>query len=226
MDILRDSIWQFGGFVLALVAIGVSIFIYLKSRHRKELSYEIISNTSLVSIDDSDDVVTGRIEILFEGHSVENVNLAITRLVNSGNVPIVKDDYDSPIKFEFGVEAEIFSVKVIQSKPENLMPTMFVHYASPHIKLKSLKGPIEIEPLLLNSKDEFTFKVLGSNIGKISAGGRIVGVKEIKLLEINRNVSDLDSIILSSLEGIPWAGPVVAAIYADYQKKKRTNRGK
>ena len=49
-DLLRDPLWQFIGALLALLAIGVSVALYLIQRRKKRLSYEIVSNSSLLTM--------------------------------------------------------------------------------------------------------------------------------------------------------------------------------
>jgi hypothetical protein len=172
VEILRDQIWQFVGAVLGLAAIVLTAILYWKQRQLKELAYEIISKTSVVSVQDE---VAGKIEILYEDKPVKNVNLAVIRLVNSGNVAIKPDDYMQPVSFNFGKNAKILQTEVIKEVPDNLGAI----YPS---VLAGETGAVEINPILLNKGDEFTFKVLGTQLGKITVNGRIVDVKEIKTL--------------------------------------------
>ena len=50
IELLRDPLWQFVGAILGFVAIGITIIIFWLQRTRKSLSYEILSNTSLLTI--------------------------------------------------------------------------------------------------------------------------------------------------------------------------------
>jgi hypothetical protein len=52
MDLLRDGIWQFFGAVLGLIAIIVSVIIYLRQRGRKQISCEVVSKSTIVRISD------------------------------------------------------------------------------------------------------------------------------------------------------------------------------
>ena len=72
--ILQGSIWQFIGTILALASIVVSIVLYFIQRRRKALSYEVISNTPLLSLEDKTE---GRLQIL-----LGNVNSELESRMN------------------------------------------------------------------------------------------------------------------------------------------------
>src|SRR5437763_1422181 len=102
-DILHDTAFQFLViFVATLIAAGISggisYWIYRKQHTRKELSYQIISDASIVSIDDE---LKDKIAILFEGTHLNNMRLLVLKIWNSGNIAIKRDDYDEPISIAF-----------------------------------------------------------------------------------------------------------------------------
>lgn len=160
MDILRDPMWQFGGvffsLMISFVALVISIRIYQKQRRLKEITYEVIANTSSQSAPNAS---TGQ-------HSL------ILKLWNSGNVPILPTDYVSPIVFEFGMGTQVLDTSVVETTPgipKNTVP------------VKIRKSGVELEPFLLNSKDAITFKVLLDHFsGQIEPYSRIVGLREIR----------------------------------------------
>ena len=47
-ELFRDPIWQFVGAILGLIAIVVTIIIFILQRRKKSLVYEILANTSLI----------------------------------------------------------------------------------------------------------------------------------------------------------------------------------
>jgi hypothetical protein len=52
-EFLADPVWQFLiGAVIAIATIVISIIIHLKQRNHKSLSYEILSNTDLLSVEE------------------------------------------------------------------------------------------------------------------------------------------------------------------------------
>ena len=184
--ILRDQVWQFVGAFFGLVAIIVSIVLYRTQRRRKALSYEIISRTSLLSIEDE---IKGKLEIFFNGKPVQDVHLIVFKIINSGNVPIVSTDYERPLKLNFG-EAQVLTAEVAETNPNNLQVSVKIE-ETPFVSKGRLVTELQpvtvwgttkvvLEPVLLNSEDSITFKFLVSRLDEISVDGRIVGVKDIK----------------------------------------------
>jgi len=167
LEILRDQVWEFvGGVFLGLVAIVVSIFLWWTQRRRKALSYEIISRTSLLSIEDE---IKGKLEIFFDGKPVQDVHLIVFKIVNSGNVPIVSTDYERPVSLTFGENPQILSAEVSETNPDNLRASVDIEATR-----------VVLGRVLLNSGDSITLKFLVSQLGEVSVDGRIVGVKEMR----------------------------------------------
>lgn len=104
MDFLRDPVWQFIGVIIALIALYFTIAIPIQQRNRKELIYEIISNTSLSSFKLSNKV---KMSILFAGRHLKDVNLIYLKLWNNGNIEIEPSDYIDPIIFDFGHDVKV-----------------------------------------------------------------------------------------------------------------------
>ena len=172
LEILRDSIWQF---ILGFIALALTIIFYWKQTQRKNLSFEVLYNTNLLSIDD---VIKGKTQILYEGQLVQNVRLYAIKLINSGNVAILDTDYVRPVYLDFGNDSSILSAKVAKTSPSNLSPCVTTE-----------KTRIIIDPLLLNSGDFIELEILLSQPTEYrqtlaSIDGRIVGVKSIK--QINK----------------------------------------
>jgi hypothetical protein len=166
-EILRDPLWQFIGVILALIAIGVSILIYLLQRNRKSLSYEVLSDTPFLTMKEE---LEGKLQILYEGTSIKNAQLIVIRILNSGNMPIPANDYERPLQFVFGNRAKILSAEVTDKVPDNLLANVTVN-----------DHGFELKPTLLNSKDSITVKVLVSDYQEIlKADARIIGVKSIQ----------------------------------------------
>ena len=174
LEILRDPMWQFiGAFFTVIAVIFAVIFFKMQHRH-KALSYKILSYTPLVIRDE----IGEKLQIVFEGKPVEDVNLSVIKIYNSGNTPIVSNDYERPINLYFGENSQILTTEVIEKNPDNLEVTTHIEGTK-----------VILNPLLLNQKDSITIKIIFSqsdkNINNVSIDGRIVGVKEIK--EITEN---------------------------------------
>ena len=166
MEILRDQIWQFVGAAFGLVAIIVSIVLWWTQRRRKALSFDIISRTPLLSVEDK---VKGKLQILFDGEPVQDVHLATVIIINSGNIPITSADYERPVNLSFGEEAQILTAEVTETNPDSLQASVDIEATR-----------VVLKPVLLNGGDSITLKLLVSRLGGISVDGRIVGVKDIR----------------------------------------------
>jgi hypothetical protein len=178
MAFLSNPIWQF----ILNVAIGfltiiVSIIIFRKQVNQKGITYEIISNTPILSLKED---VRDRVQVLFDSKPIVNVRLVILKIWNSGNIPISPYEYHDPIRFEFGKNAEILDTDVLETVPTD-------NRAKVKASLKLDKESVMLEPLLLNSKDSITLKFLlaGTQLaGEIKVSSRIAGISKITNYDI------------------------------------------
>jgi len=167
LEILRDQIWPFVAAILGVPVLILLIVAYLGQRQHKALSYEVISRVPLLSLQEE---TSGQIQILFEDKPVENVQLAVIKITNSGNTPITSGDYERPVSLSFGENAQILTADVTQTEPESLQPSISIE-----------NNKAVLTPVLLNSGDSIALKLLVSNSsGELVVDGRIVGVKEIR----------------------------------------------
>ena len=173
MELLRDPVWQFVGAALTIF----TIFGYYLQRLQKALSYEILSVTPLLTVNEA---LEGRLRILYDDEPTRDISLLMIKIFNSGNMPISKSDYEKSIVINTGTDSKIFSCSVVKVEPQNL-----------DIKIKINLNQIEIEPFLFNSKDFFELKVLISGYSKnINATCRILGVKKITQYARNSTFSE------------------------------------
>lgn len=165
-ELIRDPIWTFVGVLCAILAVFVTIFIFLAQRKTKRLSYEITSNTQLLGVKDE---IQGKVQVLYDGKEVKNVHLLTIRFTNNGNQSIASSDYERPLSVEVNSDAKILTHEVIDEAPENLGATV------------TLDGSkLIFSPVLMNTKDSFSIKTLISDFeGDPSIDGRINGVKSI-----------------------------------------------
>lgn len=161
-EVLRDSIWTFIGAIIAIIAIPIGFLIV---RKQKRLTYEK-EVTELVKVDPR---ITERLQVLFDGNLVNQLNLVLLRFANSGNSPIDPSDFQNDIELTFGETAQILKAEVTDKQPENI-----------EIELSNDGSKIGLKPTLLNQKDAFALMLLVANYKKISVNGRIKGVKKVK----------------------------------------------
>lgn len=166
MDVLRDGVWQFLGVVVGLLGVIVTIVIFQLQKNKKRLAYYILTDTSLLTVDDE---IKGKIQINYENKNIQNIRLLILKIENIGNIDISSSDFEQPIIISFP-NSEILSAGLIDASPRNL---------TPNIQIDSSK--LTINPILLNKKDFLTYKFIFSDYGNIiDVNSRIIGVKHFE----------------------------------------------
>lgn len=167
-EIFRDQIWNFIGVIIACVTLLITVIIYYFQKHKKGLSYEILSKTSLLT---SKEKLEGKIKILYNEQEVQNVKFLEIKILNTGNVGIPSSDYERPIRFIFDAEAKILTAEIVKSEPDSLTTTLNI-----------TQNEIVIQPILMNSKDYLVIKAIVSNSEdeELIVDGRIKDVKSIK----------------------------------------------
>ncbi|MCL4274949.1 MAG: hypothetical protein KJZ77_13840 [Anaerolineales bacterium] len=166
MDILRDSVWQFWGVVVAIIGVVLSAIFFLAQKNKKRLAYQVLTDTPLLSVSDE---IKGKIKIEYEERSIQNIHLVILKVENIGNIDIPASDYEKGIVFNFP-NSEILSAEVSETSPKNLKPALKIEPFS-----------LIIDPIMLNKKDHIVCKIIFANFGDvIEADVRILGVKDIE----------------------------------------------
>ena len=165
--------------VLTVVALCVTIVLFFVANwwlKRKALTYTV-SVTRLLTVHET---VNNRVQILFDGTPARDVCLVEIILNNSGHEPIRTNDFERPLRFHCGYEAQILTLDVVETKPMDLRPV---------VALVSEDGrptsEFELQPLLLNRRDSLKVKALVNEMGTVAVHGRVVGVREIRLGRTN-----------------------------------------
>ena len=180
IEIIRDPMWQFVGVILVII---IPLVLYLVQRRRKLISWEIISNTPLLSIEEE---IRGNLQVLFDGKPVQDVQLIIVEIINSGNVAIKSIDYERPINLDFGKNAHILTAEVTETTPDNL-----------DISIDIEGTKVLLNPTLMNGKDSITIKTVVSQFNdQITVEGRIVGVKEVQKSTKRNKIQAINSFIV------------------------------
>jgi hypothetical protein len=170
MEILRDAGWQA---IIGILGIVVAVVTYFLSRSRKRLVYSIITETSLLSVNDE---VKGKIKINYENKDIQNLSLVILRIENRGNVHISSLDFEKPLSFSFS-GSELLSAEVTSVSPKSLKPVVTTDPSN-----------LTFAPLLLNKGDYIVVKLVFSTYTKkVETDARIVGIKEVEKIEGERN---------------------------------------
>lgn len=125
---------------------------------------------------------TGHIQILFDGAPVEGVGLIFVTIRNSGNEPIRREDFDEPLCIRLGGTTQIISTEITRRIP----PDLPVEFRLERTEQPSVFGQeLTVAPLLLNSGDSMTIKLLITNYRNVEAviTGRILGISRFKALD-------------------------------------------
>ncbi len=94
---------------------------------------------------------------------------------NSGNTSITSNDIIRPISLFFGENACILSTDISDREPSNLSAS-----------LKTSENQVIIKPDVLNKGDSITLKTVVSDFdGNLALDARIIGVKEIRKLDVS-----------------------------------------
>ncbi len=154
---------------LALLATAVTIIFALyqvrKSQVYKSLSYDV-EKTRLFTLSDEN---IGELVISFNGQRVDDPHLIRLTIFSSGNASISASDFERPIKISFPEGAQILSIAVTETQPENV----FVDF---HAEQNS----INLQPTLFNAGDSITLKILLESVTpSLKIDARISGVKNI-----------------------------------------------
>ena len=176
MDFLHDPVWTFiiGIAITAIVGAG-GIYATLWVRNRKALSYEVVSDVPLVTVSHgANNSVTEDIEILYKGNPVHDVRSVTVRVWNSGNVPVVPDDYVRNFGLRFS--GNLLASDVIESIPPDLKEDAIAGGAGgTDFSITMFKH------LLLNPRDSITVQALLTDFtGAVSVEGHIVGIPSIR----------------------------------------------
>src|ERR1051325_4226343 len=204
-EALKDPGWQFIVMVFLTIIVGAAtiIFPWLLTRSKKELSYRILTNASIVNIREE---YQRRIEIRFLSRRVQNVHLIIFKLVNSGHKAVRPEDYAEPITFRFGGQSRILSAELTETYPPEIKVSevlkesevRFVQVdaatgekevevlADPAVNFaeaiaSATGGELSVPPVLLNAGDWIRVNLLVSDYeGPLTVSGRVVDVKKLK----------------------------------------------
>lgn len=176
MGILRDSVWQFVGVILAILVPLIGWWFGARKKE-KSLSYENPVILSLLFISEE---VRNRISIWYKGRIIENLYVIVVTLYNDGREPILPEEFIEPVRFLLPKGSNILSAEVTDTTPPELKP---------RIKFSIEPEKITITPTLLNQNDAVTIKMLVENKNtllepiqqhsELKVDARIVGVSKI-----------------------------------------------
>jgi hypothetical protein len=167
----RDSIWQFIGTLIALAAIGVSVWFFVLQRNVKSVQVVVLAETSLLEIPS---LVAGDVQVLYQGRPIPNLTPVQVKVENNGTVEIRNADYEKPITLVFPEGAEVLDSQVLETKPVDLA-----------LQVEKQGNKAVLSPVLLNAGDRAIVRFVLAGMptrwsaNSLGVSGRIAGVKEL-----------------------------------------------
>lgn len=154
-------------FLMSITGIGLGLFYFLKNRKQKKLEYVISNKTPLFN------QLHSKMKIFFNDQQVkEDAFLSILTIKNIGNEPIKEEEFEKskPLKINLlrndGVPVKIFDVEKHKSNPSDF---------NAEFDYLDSEASILIKPILFNSNDYVSLKLISTEFEKLSASGRIIG---------------------------------------------------
>lgn len=166
-------------------AIAVTLVLWILNLRKKELSYEILSDTPIISCKAD---IQQDFEIRFRGELVNDVCLVLVKVMNSGNVPIRSADYEGRLKIALSKGSKLIMADIEETFPSNLEERGGGN--GPGSLIESINASdIIFRPVLLNGRDHFTAKLLISeSSGPVSVSAHVEGLHEVKQARENRTL--------------------------------------
>jgi hypothetical protein len=108
LSLIVDAGWI--GAIASLVAVIVTVILFFVARRRKSLSYQVMTENPLISIDDE---IKGRLQLLLDDEPVQNVHLLLIKFCNDGNTAISTSDYERPITIKVTGDSKVLSAQYL-----------------------------------------------------------------------------------------------------------------
>ena len=208
-------------FFLAIIGAGVTLlagligavvtyWIYRKQRSKKEISYQIISNAPIASVNK---VLENRVTIQLDGKPVKDARQIVIKVRNNGNVAVKREDYDKQTKFIFE-GSEVIGGELLNTEPESMMNSMDKDFfIAPYVREqnidKGIADTVLLPNILLNPKEFITFTILLKGGYKhLDVRGRIVDGKISEFNPSNQLI-----VLGRSLSGIIYGIMAVLLIF-------------
>lgn len=194
MKVANIGIISIVGLLLTTAGIVAPItWDWYKSRSSIELHH--IANVKL--IDSSE--LSKKIQLSYDGHLTPKLSRHTFSLINAGRTPILKKDLVQPLIIKFPNDVEVLEIIEDAKSPKDI---------DLEYNIGSDKRSVSISFSLLNAGDQSQFGVLLAGYATdYSAKSRIVGIRELKIIE---RVAEFREV----KRKIPWSVYFVGVITA------------
>ena len=194
--------------IVAILALIFAVYAYLRNKasSRKALSYNF-SSTELTR----GGTGFAGLELVYEGRPIYAPSIVNVTIVNSGNVPIQRNDFEQPIKILFTgqiVDEELFAYHVSDREPKELPVSCTLLGTG-----RAVETGILVDPLLLNPGDKFVVAVLISEFSReLEVTARIVGVRSIQRQEQTLGKTPWRLLVLTASSAAAAAFGIISGI--------------
>ncbi|GCE28726.1 hypothetical protein KDA_42100 [Dictyobacter alpinus] len=155
--------------LVALISLALSVWFYLRGKQKKVLSYEVLSNASIVNVvKDFGERITVTLD---DGEEVQDARILVIQLTHIGNAPI---DVNEIFKLRFEFEPEsVLRCGIQATNPVGLIDEDDWQHALSIDQAQ--QRYVELTPLMLNPRDSITMKILIRRRIPLRVTGRITG---------------------------------------------------
>lgn len=204
--------------IVAIISVGIAIYFGFRQTPQKAVQWYIDAQGEFGNIDPTISNLV-EIEIRVNGTPVQNIEYMALTFVNTGGIPLVKDDFVEALWLHFGENSQLFSINITNKHPENLdIDYIKVGERTPEKRSDS----IEFAPTLINPGESFTIEITGSNLETPKPGGRIVGLSSIPI-DTRPKPIETTSRWLSVLVWIAYITTIISiTAYVIKRRKDRT----
>jgi len=122
----------------AAIGAFVNWVFFRKAEKPKRLNWEVMSRNAIISADTEE---RGRLKVLYDGNPVNDPNIVIVRLGNTGKREILEADFPDPIRVDFG-GASVLTIQDIDRSD----PAVKARWSKDHAN----QSAVLLKPELLN----------------------------------------------------------------------------
>jgi hypothetical protein len=182
----------YAGFVVGVLSLAFTVFVYVRNRLSKRLEYEISTDERLVD----DPVKWQGLEVRVKDADVAVPRLVVVRVSNSGRAPIAKDDFDGAtgllkVQVKQGRIIDHSAVRIVRRSEDAPQPLQFEH-ATFH--------EVTLNPFHLNPGDSAQIRLmLDGGEGDVSVTAYVKGSKLRPLEERMRRTYAVQSLTANTV---------------------------
>lgn len=185
--------------VLAMLAIVITVLLYIRQQKRKELTFHTVGLPILSTIGGEFD---DRIKVLFRDEEVQGLQHFLVTVRHSGNEPIKPEDYESQMSVDFGDDARVYECEISYKKPDELKVTSTAE-----------DGKVRLGNPLLNPGDGFYLGALVTTPKKpVDLNARIAGLTRVRRGEVGEWPSRKPVVLYLMVLGTLYVGYVALAL--------------